>query len=588
MKKVILYLSLLLAVASLSAQQSETMLNEQYRAAIREYLEQDIANRQKTMQRRAEQMLVALPNDQKLYDENHVKINTAITESEGEDGVRTLDYMYVISYNCRHIEGYTDDYPQGVFDWDSSNSCRAICQLTKTFIEGVLDDYFRAGKRVTVRVFSTADGSGINSPLPYDGRYGEFRYEPVTFNGEQLRISVDSQSGIANNAQLAYLRAQSVRDYLQKNVRNLQRTNNEFQFVTRSYADTGAYYRRSSIAITVHDAFRETIDLMTADKIQDDYVDFNIPQALNSYENAYVLIIANEDYSQSFLPTVPFAANDGEIVRRYFVRALGVPERQVKVLSNASKVQIVNDGVRWLTDLAQAVAVTNADGTVEPRANVFIYYAGLGYCDFNNVSYLVPNQLNVEGIKALQPKKAKKGCCSKKKKRQQAAVVTNYDIRLKPKESARLTQQMLSIDQLCTMFKGFPVNNLTLIVDAGMDGRQRNGAPMLRPDRKVDPKAKKAKRRKANMRADAVVLLAAEPDKTAYSFDAQHHGFLTYFLLKEIKGIAGNIESYTYQDIYESMGRKLGKESALQGRWQEASGMAGGKYKEAWGQQRIK
>lgn len=587
MKKVILYLSLVLALVPAVAQQSETMLNEQYREAIRQYLEQDIANRQKTMQRRAEQMLVALPNDQKLYDESHVKISTAITESEGEDGVRTLDYMYVISYNCRHIEGYTDDYPKGRFDWDSSNSCRAICTLTKTFIDGVLDDYFRAGKQVSIKIFSTADGSGIEVPLPYDGRYGEFRYEPVTFNGEQLRISVDSQTGIANNAQLAYLRAQSVRDYLEKNIRNLQRTNNSYQYVTRSYADTGAYYRRSSIAITVHDAFRETIDLMTADKIQDDYVDFNIPQSLNSYENAYVLIIANEDYNHTFLPTVPFASNDGEIVRRYFVRALGVPERQVKVLTNASKTQIENEGVRWLTDLSQAVATTNGE-TVEPQANIFVYYAGHGYTDFNNVSYLMPNQMYVDDIKALQPKKAKKGCCAKKKKKAAAQQVMNYDIRLKPKESAKFTQQCISIEQLCSMFKGFPVKSLTLIVDAGMDGHQRNGALMLRPDRKVDPKAKKAKKRKTNMRSDAIVLLAAESDKTAYSFDAQHHGFLTYFLLKEIKGIAGNIESYTYQDIYESVDRKLGKESALQGRWQEISGMAGGKYKESWREQHIK
>lgn len=585
MKKVIIYLSLLSAVLTLAAQQSETMLNEQYRAAIREYLQQDIANRQKTMQKRAEQMLVSLPNDQKLYDEKMLNISTAITESEGEDGVKTLDYMYVISYNCRHLEGFTDDYPQGRFDYDSSNSCRAICNLTKTFIDGVLEDYFRAGKRVSITIYSTADGSGINAPLPYDGRYGQFRFEPVNFNDEDLRISVDSQTGIVNNAQLAYLRAQSVRHYLEHNVRNLQRTVNDFRYVTRSYADTGAYYRRSSIAITVHDAFRETIDLMTADKIQDDYVDFNIPQSLTTYENAYVLIIANEDYDHAFLPSVPFAANDGEIMRRYFVRALGVPERQVKVLSNASKAQIVNEGVKWLTDLAQAVAV-NKNDAVQPVANLFVYYAGHGYTDFNDVSYIVPNKLNVSDIKSLQPKKAKKSCCKKKKRA--AAAVANYDIALKPKESAKLTMQCLSIEELCSMFKGYPVNSLTVIVDAGMDGHQRNGSLMLRPARKIDAKAKKAKKRKSNMRSDAVVLLAADADKTAYSFDAQHHGFLTYFLLKEIKGIAFNLESYTYQDIYESVDRKLSKESALQSRWQVISGMAGGKYKEAWRTMRVK
>ena len=585
MKKVILYLSLLSAALTLAAQQSETMLNEQYREAIREYLQQDIANRQKTMQKRATQMLLALPNDQKLYDENQLNISTAITESEGEDGVKTLDYMYVISYNCRHIEAFTDDYPQGRYDYDSSNSCRAICNLTKTFIDGVLEDYFRAGKHISITVYSTADGSGITAPMAYDGRYGEFRYEPVVFNDENLRISVDSQSGIVNNAQLAYLRAQSVRHFLEHNVRNLQRTVNDFNIVTHSYTDTGACYRRSSIAITVHDAFRETIDLMTADKIQDDYVDFNIPQSLTTYENAYVLIIANEDYDHAFLPSVPYAGNDGEIMRRYFVRALGVPERQVKVLNNATKEQIVNEGVNWLTDLAQAVAVTRNE-TVQPVANLFVYYAGHGYTDFNNVSYIVPNKLNVSDIKSLQPKKAKKCCC--KKKKCATVVVENYDIALKPKESARFTAQCLSLDELCSMFKGYPVNSLTVIVDAGMDGHQRNGSLMLRPARKVDAKAKKAKKRKSNMRADAVVLLAAEADKTAYSFDAQHHGFLTYFLLKEIKGLASNLESYSYQDIYESVDRKLSKESALQGRWQVISGMAGGKYKEAWRQLHLK
>ena len=90
------------------------------------------------------------------------------------------------------------------------------------------------------------------------------------------------------------------------------------------------------------------------------------------------------------------------------------------------------------------------------------------------------------------------------------------------------------------------------------------------------------------MRSDAVVLLAAEYDKTAFSFDDQQHGFLTYFLLKEIKSQQDNIFSLTYQDIYESIERKLNKESALQNRWQEISGLAGGKYKDSWQHMRIK
>lgn len=577
-----------LQLPSASAQTGEQQLNNQYRDAIREYLQKDIANRQRTMQRRAEQMLIALPNQQKLYDETYISIRTALVDGTSQDGTPELNYVFDISYNCRHLEGYTDDYPLGVFNYDSSNSVRAICNLTKTFVEDILDDIFRPTKRVSVKIFSTTDGVELSRTIPYDGSYGNFRYMPVTFNNEQLRVSVDT-NGITNNCQLAYIRAQSVRHFLQNNVRNLARTVNDYSYVTRSYTDTGAYYRRSSIELTVHDAFRETIDLMIADKIQDDYVDFNIPQSTTPYDNAYVLIIANEDYDHTFLPDVPFASNDGEILRQYFVRALGVPERQVKVLNNASRAEILQDGIHWLTDLSQAVAKHQGEET-QPQADLFVYYAGHGYTDFAGNTYLIPNHLNIDGIKALG---GKRSCC--KKKRKEKSEMRNekpdYDIALSRKDDARFAAQCLSLDSLCSMLKGrgkrevYPVSRLTVIVDASFDGHQRNGASMLRANRPVakDAKAKKTKR-KASKTSDAIVLLAAAPDKTAFAFDAQHHGFLTYFLLKEIKSLAStsNFDTYTYQDIYEAVERKLNKESALQNRWQEISGYVDGKYAESW------
>lgn len=572
MKKVVLTLICAVALGVAMGQNGEMQLNKEYQTAIREWLEQDVAHRGQTMQRRAEQYLVRLPNDQKLYDENYISIRSAVADGRRDDGTPTLDYVFDISYNCKHAEGFTDDYPLGVYAWDSSNSVRAICMLTKMFVEGVLDDIFKAGKEVAVRIVSTTDGTDILAPLAYGGEYGDFRYMPTTFNGEPLRLSVDREHGIQNNAQLAYIRARSVRWFLENEVRNLGRTENEFQYVTRSYSDTGAHYRRSSIELVVRDAFRETVDLMTADKIQDDYVDFNIPKTSGSYDDAYVLIVCNEDYQQSFLPSVPYAGNDAEVVRKYFVQALGVPERQVKVLYNASKQSILTDGVRWLTDLSQAVAVHRGDA-LEPRANLFIYYVGHGYVDYDNKGFLVPNDMDVKCVKSLMPNK--KG----RVPYEGADGKANYDIALGSKESATLTKQMLGVEELLGLFKGFPINTITMIVDASFDGHQRNGAPMLHADRKVDPKKKQ---RKANLRSDAVVLLAADYNKTAYAFDAQHHGFLTYFLLKEIKGVAGNIEGITYGDIYEAVERKLNKESALQGRWQEASGLAGGKYKDSW------
>jgi hypothetical protein len=158
---------------------------------------------------------------------------------------------------------------------------------------------------------------------------------------------------------------------------------------------------------------------------------------------------------------------------------------------------------------------------------------------------------------------------------------------LSKKETRRLAEQCLSIDALCNALnsKSYPVKNLTVVIDASFDGKGRDGKPMVRAERKKDDKKK---RRKASLRSDAVVLLAAEYDKTAFAFDRFEHGFLTYFLLKEFKSQGDNIFRLSYQDIFEDVERKLNKESALQNKWQEAIGIAGGRYKDGtWRELRV-
>ena len=568
MRKIVLIATALLLTVAAMAQESETNVNSQYQAAIRDFIQQDVQNRQKTMTKKAEQILVSLPNDQKLYDESFVTIKTNIVEGTREDGKPELNYVFDISYNCRHFEGVTDDYPSGTYLWDASNSCRAICNLTKTFVEGICSDIFSAGKEITARITSTTDAAEIVH-IDYNGEFGDFRYCPVTYNDEQIRISISQVEGISNNAQLAYLRAQSVRHFLENNVRNLRSTKNTFYYITKSFSDIGSQYRRTSIELTVHDAFRETIEDMTADKIQDAYVDFNIPQRTDDpYTNAYVLIIADEDYTLGALPSVPYASNDGSMLRQYFVKALGIPERQVKLIHNASRAEIKTLGVEWLKNNARATASHGADGNNQPTADLYLYYAGHGITSTNGQAYIVPNNIDADAIKSLSGERKGK-----------TNAVSSFDITLKGKDADRFLDQCISIDSLCRWFKGTPSRNITMIFDASFDGKTRTGSNMLRCDM---PKGQKAKKRKANIREDIVILLAAEYDCTAYSFEDQHHGFLTYYLLKEIKSAAGDIDPITYQDLFESVERNVSKESALQGKLQQISGIAGGRYKDGW------
>lgn len=588
MKKTLLLTALLAAtLMQAAAQTGEKALNRRYQNEIRDSLADVVLQQQRQMQRQAEQWLTALPNHQKLYDESFISVQADLVDTMFADGLMRLDLVYRLSYNCKHLEGYTDDYPLGTFDVDSSNSCRAICSLTSQFLHGPLAEHLKEGQEVEITISSSADGTEFTSTVGYDGRYGEFRYCPVVFNGERLRISVDRSTGIRNNCQLAYLRAQAVRANLEEQNPLLQHTRNNYRYVTQSYKDSlnTHYYRRSAIEIRIIDVYSQTVARMRAERMQDNYVDYNIPRTSQRNPDTYVLIIANERYQHPLIPDVPYAANDGDVARQYFVHALGVPERQVKVLNDASLATIQQEGIHWLAELAQAVA--GKGETPQPRANLIVYYAGHGLTDLGGVTYLLPNGINADNIKSLSGKKSR---CGKRSKESEVSSKegidsSRFDIVLSKKEVGRLADQCLSVDALCNAFKAYPVKNLTVVLDASFDGHGRDGKPILRADRKIDPKKKK---RKANLRADAVVLYAADDTKTAYAFDAYQHGFLTYFLLKEVKSQGDNIFRLTYQDIYESVEAKLNKESALQNRWQEISGLAGGKYKESWMKLKIK
>ena len=572
MKRILTVVFLVGTLLPLSAQVGEKSLNRRYQNEIRDSLAQVVSERGREMQRTAENLLTALPNNEKLYDESYMTVEAELIDTVYTDGTMHLDLLYRISYNCRHLEGWTDDYPLGAFDVDSSNSCRAICRLTKRFVETTLRDVATAGREVDITISSSADGTEFSTKMPYDGRYGDFRYCPTTFNGERVRISVDRATGISNNCQLAYLRTQSVKAFLEENIEALKKTRNRYQFVTQSYKDSinTHYYRRSSIEIRFYDVFASTVQHMQQTRIQDDHVDYNIPVTSVKNEDMYVLIIANENYGCSRIPDVPYALNDGELMREYLVKALGVPERQVKVLKNATMQDIEQEGIHWLAELSQAVAGKKGEETVA-TANILIYFAGHGFVDLDGVAYLMPTGINTANIESLQAgKKGNQG----------------FDIVLSKKESKRLAEQCLSIEGLCSRFnaKVLPVKNLTLVVDASFNGTGRDGKPLVRSDRKDEGK----KRRKPTLRSDVVAMLAADYSKTAFAFDQHQHGFLTYFLLKEVKLQGDNIFRLTYQDLFEEVARKLGKESALQNRWQEAIGIAGGKYKEGWQQLKIK
>lgn len=531
-----------------TAPQTESEYNEDFHSFILKRLRQTVAQREKQMNKMVQQTLINLPNAEKLYDETFVRITAEVVEDVNEEGHSEIDFVYNISYNCHHFEGTEDDYPSASYTWNSSNSCRAICSLTQQMIDNELSDIFAAGRKTTIVVTSTTDAAEI-SHISYRGEYGDFRYMPAVFNDENVRISVDTKEGITTNAQLAYIRAQSVHSFLEKNVSALNHTINDYQYVTRCFDMTGPHYRRSQIKIVVHGAFDAQARSMEAALANDEYVDFNIPTTEeNANSKTYALIIADEEYTAP-LPNCDFASNDGDVLSEYFVKTLGIPTRHVKVLHNAGRQEIRDEGITWLKHIIQA---QNGD------VHIILYYAGHGITNAKMAPYLMPSGIDVSKIRAFRSKTG----------------LLPENIKLSGKEAEKVLDQCISFDTLTGWFNRIEALSYTFIIDASFNGIQRSGKQFF------DIKKETKKYRTPRVRSDIVIFMAADGDKTAYSFIDQHHGFFTYYILKELKQTRGEI---TFQELFNNVTKNQAYESSLQNKLQEPSMIIGGKLGENWG-----
>ena len=254
----------------------------------------------------------------------------------------------------------------------------------------------------------------------------------------------------------------------------------------------------SSIAINVqrHD---QDVEIKRASLVS--VVDENIPETNTKNSNTFAVIIANEDY-QSVAP-VPYALNDGKIFREYCLKTLGIPEKQIKYIPNATGNQIKAQ-INWLQTLAE----------VFTNPHIIFYYAGHGIPDESSrTAYLLP----VDGIGT--------------------DVSTGY-----------------KLDDLYAVLGKMPAENVTVFMDACFSGSKREEG-MLASARGVAIKA-----RSGMPQGNMVVFSAAQSDETAYPNNEEKHGMFTYFLLKKLQDTKGDV---TLQELGEYITTNVSQQSIL-------------------------
>ncbi|MBR5832019.1 MAG: caspase family protein [Bacteroidales bacterium] len=531
----------------------EEWKNSDYRSKAVSIIKNSVRSNQIILNRKAERMLLNLPLQEKLYDEGKVIITSEIVYDTLESGDVEMNYLYEISYQCINPNGDSDDYPAGTYNYSESNSCRAICNLTKQFLNEDCKEFFPEGKDIDILITSTTDAQAI-AGIEYKGEYGDFRYTPVTFDNIPTRLTLFSNDIVTTNSELAFLRAQSVKDFLQKSINALGETNNKYELETWQIEELGSHYRRSSIRILVHNPFEEKIEMMVQNmKATDTDIDINIPEVEPTNKNAFVLILSNEKYQYSF-PDVDYAANDSKVFREYCTKILGIPERHIRLLENPTRNEIQKDGLDWLKNLMK---VTNGTG------NIIIYYTGYGIVDYENLPYIIPAD-----AKSLTTTKWGKSQTDDKEA-----------IPLTKKEVKRFLEECMSLEEMCTQFDKVPANSLTIFCDAGFDGKLRDGNTLITYPRNT------GKTKGMRLRGNAVIFCAADFTQTVYGFNDKQHGFFTYYLLKTLRENMGNLD---FGQLFDEIKDAVSFESSLQGKQQIPTIIVGGKVKDTWSKHKLK
>ena len=238
-------------------------------------------------------------------------------------------------------------------------------------------------------------------------------------------------------------------------------------------------------------------------------VDKNIPKSGLIRENTLAVVIGIEDYK--YAPDVEFAKRDAQVMYKYISSTFGIPRENTYFLTNKEATYgefnkiFSKDG--WLSRR-----------TTKGETNVIVYYAGHGAPDAKTKSaFLIPYDID-----------------------------PNY-----PKTG-------FALNKLYSSLSGLQAKSVTVFLDACFSGKSRTDEMLIAGARSVIIKTKNSAFSAKNM----AIISASSNDEYSASYPQKHHGIFTYFLLKEIKDNAYNLNNIKLDEFYERIKAKVIKQAA--------------------------
>lgn len=218
----------------------------------------EIIQQQKMEEMRLEQIRQEVMQQAKaeniISDHTQIAVNSKVVPDYDANGKRILNYEVNFSYEVEPEFSAVEDFAPGKYKAEESGAASSMLEIVKQAFEGDLAQYIKDGKKLKVKLYGTADATPIIRTIAYDGTYGDFVDEPVRQNGQLTGITVTKKDGIKENPQLAFLRANSVRNYLENNVKNLKQMNSDYEYNIDVSEDRGSAFRRIVVNFTFVDA----------------------------------------------------------------------------------------------------------------------------------------------------------------------------------------------------------------------------------------------------------------------------------------------------------------------------------------------
>lgn len=202
-----------------------------------------------------EEVVTAAKEASLISDHTHIDVKTKVEASTNADGEKIMNYTVEFNYDVEQEFSAQEDFGPGKYVISESESALAMLRIVQNAFANEFKQYIQPGKKVIMKLTGSADAAPVNKKIPYKEEYGWFIDEPVYDKDELTTVTVNSETGITSNEQLAFLRAMGVKDYVEKNISELRSMKTEYDTYINVSNERGAEYRRIGIKFIFVDAF---------------------------------------------------------------------------------------------------------------------------------------------------------------------------------------------------------------------------------------------------------------------------------------------------------------------------------------------